>query len=178
VALRQNQPNFIFWKSQPTLFPFPSRRGLVSVAALLRRYSPSPHPLLRLLSHVPALAYSNQLYLPCKSCQLYTTLFRGTKSAPREPKQDPPRPKITSFSFKAEFFSQHGVAVVYSTISISSPPSCTFALSYPSSIRHCLSTLPPATLNLLTHSHFSYSKETSWYNYPCYLLLSIILLRY
>jgi len=33
---------------------------LVSVAALLRRYSPSPHPLLRLLSHVPALASSNQ----------------------------------------------------------------------------------------------------------------------
>ena len=33
---------------------------LVSVAALLRRYSPSPHPLLRLLSHVPTLAYNNQ----------------------------------------------------------------------------------------------------------------------
>jgi hypothetical protein len=32
---------------------------LVSVAALLRRHSPSPYPLLRLLSHVPALAYSN-----------------------------------------------------------------------------------------------------------------------
>jgi hypothetical protein len=28
---------------------------LVSIAALLRRYSPSPHPLLRLLSHVSAL---------------------------------------------------------------------------------------------------------------------------
>jgi hypothetical protein len=34
---------------------------LVSVAALLRRYSPSPHPLLRLLSHVPALPSSDQL---------------------------------------------------------------------------------------------------------------------
>jgi len=32
---------------------------LVSVAALLKRYSPSPHPLLRLLSHVPALTYNN-----------------------------------------------------------------------------------------------------------------------
>jgi hypothetical protein len=32
---------------------------LVSVAALLRHYSPLPHPLLRLFSHVPALAYSN-----------------------------------------------------------------------------------------------------------------------
>jgi hypothetical protein len=31
---------------------------LVSVAALLRRYSPSPHPLLRLLSHIPVLALS------------------------------------------------------------------------------------------------------------------------
>lgn len=28
---------------------------LVSIAALLRRYSPSPHPLLRLLTYVPAL---------------------------------------------------------------------------------------------------------------------------
>jgi len=30
---------------------------LVNVAALLRRYSPSPHPLLRLLNHVLALAF-------------------------------------------------------------------------------------------------------------------------
>jgi hypothetical protein len=34
---------------------------LVSVAALLRRYSPSPYPLLRLLSHVPALSSNNLL---------------------------------------------------------------------------------------------------------------------
>jgi hypothetical protein len=33
---------------------------LVSVAALLRRYSPSPQPLLRLLSDVPALPSSDQ----------------------------------------------------------------------------------------------------------------------
>jgi hypothetical protein len=33
---------------------------LVSVAALLRRSSPSPHLLLRLLSHVPALPSSDQ----------------------------------------------------------------------------------------------------------------------
>jgi hypothetical protein len=33
---------------------------LVRIAALLRRYSPSPHPLLRLLSHVPALPSSDQ----------------------------------------------------------------------------------------------------------------------
>jgi hypothetical protein len=52
---------------------------LVSIAALLRRYSLSPHPLLRLLSHVPALPSSDlscftyYLVLPCKSCQLYTT---------------------------------------------------------------------------------------------------------
>ena len=32
---------------------------LVSVAALLRRSSPSPHPLLRLLSHVPDLSSIN-----------------------------------------------------------------------------------------------------------------------
>jgi len=61
---------------------------LVSVTAPLRRYSPSPHPLLRLLSHVSALASSNQSYLVCESCQLYTAMFRGTKSAPRESKQD------------------------------------------------------------------------------------------
>ena len=30
---------------------------LVSIAALLRRYSPSPHSLLRLISHVPDLAH-------------------------------------------------------------------------------------------------------------------------
>jgi hypothetical protein len=35
------------------------RMQLVSVAALLRRYSPSPHPLLKLLSHVSALPSSN-----------------------------------------------------------------------------------------------------------------------
>ena len=65
---------------------------LVSVTALLRRYSPSLHPLLRWLSHVPALPSSGQSYyaynsvLPCARCQLYTTMFRGPKSAPREPK--------------------------------------------------------------------------------------------
>lgn len=32
---------------------------LVSVAALLRRYLSSPYPLLRLLSYVPALPFSN-----------------------------------------------------------------------------------------------------------------------
>ena len=31
--------------------------GQVRVAALLRRYSPLPHPLLGLLSYVPALPY-------------------------------------------------------------------------------------------------------------------------
>lgn len=31
--------------------------NLISIAALLKRYSPSPHPLFRSLSHVPALAY-------------------------------------------------------------------------------------------------------------------------
>jgi hypothetical protein len=44
---------------------------LVSVAALLRRYSPSPHPLLRLLSHVPALASSDQSYLRAKLSTLH-----------------------------------------------------------------------------------------------------------
>jgi len=60
---------------------------LVSIAALVRHYSPSTHPLLRLLSHVFALGYYSALLY--ESCRLYTTLFRGTKSAPREPKQDP-----------------------------------------------------------------------------------------
>jgi hypothetical protein len=31
----------------------------VSIAALIRRYSPSAHPLLRLLSHVPAIPSSD-----------------------------------------------------------------------------------------------------------------------
>jgi hypothetical protein len=47
---------------------------LVSIGALLRRYSPSPHSLLRLISHVPDLAH--YLALPCESCQPYTTIFR------------------------------------------------------------------------------------------------------
>jgi len=33
---------------------------LVTIAALLRRCSPSPHPPLRLLSHVPDLTSMNQ----------------------------------------------------------------------------------------------------------------------
>jgi hypothetical protein len=44
------------------------RTRLVSVAALLRRYSPSPHPLLRLLGHIPAL-------LPVTNHDLLTMLF-------------------------------------------------------------------------------------------------------
>ena len=48
---------------------------LVSVAALLRRYWPSLTFLLRLISHVSALTLHNQLYLLCKSCQLYITFF-------------------------------------------------------------------------------------------------------
>jgi hypothetical protein len=45
--------------SAESLPPFLPTR-LVTIAALLRRYSPSPHPLLRLLSHVPALPSINQ----------------------------------------------------------------------------------------------------------------------
>jgi hypothetical protein len=48
------------------------RTRSVSVAALLKRYSPSPDYLLRLLSHIPALASSNQI-IPAvrKSSTLY-----------------------------------------------------------------------------------------------------------
>jgi hypothetical protein len=49
----------IFQGSLRRGFQYSLLMRLVSVAALLKRYSPSPHPLLRLLSHVPALAYSN-----------------------------------------------------------------------------------------------------------------------
>ncbi len=41
---------------------------LVTVAALLSRYLPSPYPLLRLLSHVPALHYVNNDSLLANEC--------------------------------------------------------------------------------------------------------------
>jgi hypothetical protein len=79
--------------------PFLPTRFLTT-AALLRRCSPLRHHLLRLvrlLSDVPALSLplinhnllAIRLY-PCESCQLYTIIFRGTKSALREPKQETP----------------------------------------------------------------------------------------
>jgi hypothetical protein len=44
------------------------------------------------------------LSLPCESCQLYAIVFRGTKSAPREPRQDPRSPpKIYRLLSSAEF---------------------------------------------------------------------------
>jgi hypothetical protein len=61
ILLRKSNDNFAI--SLPT--------RLVSVAALLRHYSPSPHPLLRLLSHVPTLAYSNQSACRMKLTTLY-----------------------------------------------------------------------------------------------------------
>jgi hypothetical protein len=65
---------------------------LVSIAALLGRYSPSPHSLLRLICHVPDLAHYYRL---CRAkvvnlTRLYSG-FRGTESAPRAPKQEPSR---------------------------------------------------------------------------------------
>ena len=51
----------------------------VSIAALLRRYSPSPHPLLRLLSHVTFL-----LSLTIRLCHAkvvnFTRLYLGGQS--------------------------------------------------------------------------------------------------
>jgi hypothetical protein len=53
--------------------------------------------LLRLVSHVP---YLLTIRLCCaKVCQLYTPIFKGTKSAPKDPKQDPLH--NPSFNFKA-----------------------------------------------------------------------------
>jgi hypothetical protein len=46
---------------------------LVTIATLLRRYSPSPHPLLRLLSHVPARP------LPLTNYNLLIIRFYHTK---------------------------------------------------------------------------------------------------
>jgi hypothetical protein len=63
---------------------------LVAIEALLRRHLPSPHPLLRLLSNIPALLLMNNhdsltySVLPCESCQLYMTVFKGIKSALRD----------------------------------------------------------------------------------------------
>jgi len=43
----------------PQQLPTSLLTRLVSVAALLRRYSPWPYPLLSLLNHVPALRSNN-----------------------------------------------------------------------------------------------------------------------
>jgi len=68
----------------------------VSIAALLRRYIPSPHSLLRLLSHVPTLV-TNYILLTIQFCCVKFVnsiqLYSGTKSARREPKQEPPQEK-------------------------------------------------------------------------------------
>jgi hypothetical protein len=58
VKTKSNMRRIILVISDDT-FAISLRTRLVSIAALLRRYSPSPHPLLRLLSHVPALPPSN-----------------------------------------------------------------------------------------------------------------------
>lgn len=68
----------IFWNS--------FRTRLVSIAALLRRYSPLLHLLLRLLGHVPALLSVTNYELSA----LYECV-QGTKLTPRELKQDPPK---------------------------------------------------------------------------------------
>jgi len=60
---------------------------LVSVAAPLRRYSPPPPPLLRLPSHVPAPASSNQSYLPCERL--------STLQAWSKPLQDRSAPRLS-----------------------------------------------------------------------------------
>ena len=56
--------------------------AVVSIAALLRRYLPSPHSLLGLLSHVPALDY----YLNHVLCHTrdvnFTRLYSGGPSRP------------------------------------------------------------------------------------------------
>jgi hypothetical protein len=64
--------------------------------------------LLRLLTYVPALPASEQSYftynslLPCEGCQLYTIMFRRTKSVPREPKSDPPKNTSVIVTLKAD----------------------------------------------------------------------------
>jgi len=60
--------------------PVSASQHRCSTRALLTLASLSSHPLLRSLRHAPALAWFSAL--PCESCQLYTTIFRWTKSAP------------------------------------------------------------------------------------------------
>jgi hypothetical protein len=93
----------------------PSR--LVTVAALLRRYSPSLHPQLRLLSHVPALASRanyTSLFIRFYSAEIVnsTRLCSGGQNRPsRDPNRRPPLPppplalhlKIESFQSQGRF---------------------------------------------------------------------------
>lgn len=96
---------------------------LVSVAALLRRYSPSPHPLLRLLGHVPALPSINQPWFRLLFCTAGRKLLplhdyiQRTKSAPMEPKQEPPLPwKTILKSLKADSFRNMALSHIISQI--------------------------------------------------------------
>jgi hypothetical protein len=93
----------------------PSR--LVTVAALLRCYSPSLHPQLRLLSHVPALASRanyTSLFIRFYSAEIVnsTRLFSGGQNRPsRDPNRRPSLPppplalhlKIESFQSQGRF---------------------------------------------------------------------------
>jgi len=66
------------------IFVVSHSKRLVTISALLRRYSPSPPP--RSPSAQVTISPTIRLCRPYESCQLYTTLFRGTNSAPRGPK--------------------------------------------------------------------------------------------
>ena len=100
---------------------------LVSVAALLRRYLPSPHPLLRLLSHIPALTYSNQSSCRTKLTTLHDLCSGGPSRLLGNPNRTPQKYIVW---LQGRFFSQHGVALALSKEDMPSPPSQTFALSY------------------------------------------------
>jgi hypothetical protein len=84
-------------------FAIPLRTRLVSIAALLRRYSPSPHPLLRLLSHVPALPPSNSslLFSYMRKLVSFTRLYSGGPSRLLGNLNRSP-PKNASFNLKAD----------------------------------------------------------------------------
>jgi hypothetical protein len=149
---------------------------LVSVAALLG----ANHPRLTLYSGYSVTFLLSLLVTnhTCrKSCQLCTIIFRGTKSAPGEPEQNPPKNRL--FNFKAG--SSRNMAWPWQE-NMTSPqitrqillaiwrgpsslrrifPRLPYKplLFVPSSTRHCLSTVLPTPNLLINYNFYFYFKR-------------------
>jgi hypothetical protein len=138
---------------------------LVSVTALLRRYSPSRHPLLSLLSHVPALVLVTNHTCRAKLSTLYD-FVQGSGGPNRllgSLNWTPPQ--NISFSCKAD--SPRSIAGLWLFPRRICPRLPRKPLLFYT--RYCLSAFLP-TPNLLAHCNFFFILR----DYFVYLFLSVI----